>query len=262
MLWSSTFYQRAIPAGSTNPVVIYQQNRPPTAYTGGPTYQRQWNRAVFGPSLANPAAAANWVTRTGDVITAGVPMYADGNGIAGVSTLATAHLALYRDGTLIGEVNTPTGQFTVPADEATYRLAATVTRAAPHTLSTGVTESWTFRSRHVTGETPRRLPLSTVQLSPQLDDLNAAPAGRAFDIPLDVQRQPGAPAGRTRSVTLEVSYDDGTTWHPALVRGSGDHRIATVRHPSAAGYASLRVRAVDTTGNTVTQTVIRAYALA
>src|SRR5258705_6310631 len=81
LLWSSIFDQRAIPAGSTNPVVIYQQNRPPAGYTGGLTYQRQWNRAVFGPSLANPAAAANWVTPTGDVITAGVPMYADGNGL-------------------------------------------------------------------------------------------------------------------------------------------------------------------------------------
>jgi hypothetical protein len=104
--------------------------------------------------------------------------------------------------------------------------------------------------------------LSTVRLSPHLDDVNAAPAGRAFDIPLDVQRQPDAPAGRTRWVTLEVSYDDGTTWHPALVRGSGNHRVATVRQPSATGYASLRVRAGDTAGDTVTQTVIRAYALA
>jgi hypothetical protein len=260
--WSSTFAQRAIPAGSTNPVVIYQQNRPLAAFTSGLTYQRQWNRAVFGPSLANPATAANWVTRTGDVITAGVPMYADGNGVAGVSTLATAHLALYRDGVLLGEVSAATGQFTVPADQSTYRLEATVTRAAPHTLSTSVTESWTFRSRHVAGTTPQRLPLSTVQLSPKLDDLNAAPAGRLLDIPLDVQRQPGASAGRTLWATLEVSYDDGKTWHPALVRGSGDHRTATVRNPSATGYASLRVRAGDTTGETVTQTVIRAYAIA
>jgi len=201
------------------------------------------------------------VTRSADVITAGVPMYADGNGVAGVSTLATARLALYRNGALLGEVNTPTGQFTVPAGKATYRLEATVTRAAPHTLSTSVTESWTFRSQHVTGSTPRRLPLSVVRFSPNLDELNSAPAGRFFDIPLDVQPQPGAPAGRPWWVTVQVSYDDGATWHPAFVRGTGSHRVATVRHPSGAGYASLRVSAADTTGETVTQTVIRAYAV-
>ena len=261
MQWSSTFAQRAVPAGGTYPVVIYQQDRPAAGYAGGRTYQRQWNRAVFGPSLANPATAANWVTRSGDVITAGVPMYADGNGVAGVSALAGAHLALYRGTALVGEVDAPTGQFTVPAGPATYRLTATVSRGAGHTLSTSVTDSWTFRSQHVTGDTPRRLPLSVVRFSPRLDDLNAAPAGRLFDIPLDVQAQPNAPAGRPLWVTVQVSYDDGTTWHPALVRGSGSHRVATVRHPAGAGYASLRVSATDTTGETVTQTVIRAYAI-
>ena len=259
--WGSSFAQRAIPAGSTYPVTIYQQDRPMARYAGGRTYPRQWNRAVFGPSLASPATAANWVTRGGDVLTAGVPMYADGNGVAGVSTLATAHLALYRDGKLLGEANAPTGQFTVPAGRATYRLVATVTRAAPHTLSTSVTESWTFRSQHVRGDTPRRLPLSVVRFSPKLDELNSAPAGRFFDLPLDVQRQPNAPGGHPRRVTVQVSYDDGKTWRPALVLGSGSHRVATVRHPSTAGYVSLRVSAADSTGETVTQTVIRAYAI-
>jgi hypothetical protein len=261
MQWGTAFAQRAIPVGSTYPVAIYQQDRPAARYAGGRTYQRPWNRAVFGPSLANPPAAANWVTRSGDVITAGIPMYADGNGVAGVSALGTAHLALYRNNKLLGEVSGPTGQFTVPAGQATYRLAATVTRAAPHTLSTSVTESWTFRSRHVTGSIPRRLPVSVVRFSPKLDDLNSAPAGRLFDIPLEVQRQPDAPAGRPRRVTVQVSYDDGATWHPAIVRGSGGHRVATVRHPSTAGYASLRVSVADATGGTVTQTVIRAYAI-
>jgi hypothetical protein len=40
-----------------------------------------------------------------------------------------------------------------------------------------------------------------------------------------------------------------------------DHRIARVTHPAGAGFVSLRVNATDTTGHTVTQTVIRAYAI-
>jgi hypothetical protein len=168
MQWGSTFAQRAIAPGSRYPVTIYQQDRPAAGYTGGLTYQRQWNRARVRALPGQPGHGRQ--------------------------------------------------------------------RGDP-------------------------LPLSSVRFSPKLDDVHSAPAGRLFDIPLEVRRQPNAPAGGLRRVTVQVSYDDGTTWRPAFVRGSGSHRIATVRHPSTAGFASLKVSAADTTGETVTQTVIRAYAI-
>jgi hypothetical protein len=126
-------------------------------------------------------------------------------------------------------------------------------------LGTAVSGVWTFGSAHTAGV--ERLPLSTVQFSPRLDAANSAPGGRLFDIPLTVGRQPGSAAGAVRSLRVEVSFDDGHTWRPARVRGSGDHRIATVLNPRGAGFASLRATAADTKGNTVTQTVIRAYAV-
>ncbi|MFD0784733.1 peptidase S8, partial [Micromonospora azadirachtae] len=170
-------------------------------------------------------------------------------------------VALYRGDTLLGSVDKPVGQFTVPAGPAAYRLEASATRAQPSTLSTSVSSVWTFRSGHVPAEKSQRLPLSTVRLSPPLDELNAARAGRHFDIPLTVQWQPGSSAGRTKRVSVEVSYDDGQTWQRAVVTGSGEHRVVKVKHPKAAGFASLRVQAGDDAGNTVTQTVIRAYAI-
>ncbi|MET7750141.1 S8 family serine peptidase [Micromonospora sp. NPDC005367] len=259
--WSSTFMHRAMPAGSTYPATMYQSNQPWQAYLGGRTYRQSWNQAVFGPSSTSPTGPADWVTRTGDVIQAAVPMFADGTGRPGNSMVAATRVALYRGDTLLGSVDKPVGQFTVPAGPATYRLEASATRAEPSTLSTNVSGVWTFRSGHVNGETPQRLPLSTVRLSPPLDELNAAPAGRRFDIPLTVERQPGASIGRTKRMSVEVSYDDGQTWRRAVVTGSGDHRVVKVSHPKAAGFVSLRVQADDVAGNTVTQTVIRAYAI-
>jgi hypothetical protein len=81
-------------------------------------------------------------------------------------------------------------------------------------------------------------------------------------VPLTVEHQTGSAAGRATAVTAEVSYDDGHTWRPARVRGAGDHRVATLRHPAGPGFVSLRVHASDAGGNAVTTTVVRAYAIA
>ena len=59
---------------------------------------------------------------------------------------------------------------------------------------------------------------------------------------------------------MDVSYDDGRTWTAAPVTAQGQSWSAAVRHP-ARGFVSLRARASDAAGNTVEQTVIRAYQL-
>jgi len=38
-----------------------------------------------------------------------------------------------------------------------------------------------------------------VRFNPALDELNTAPAGKEFDLPVAVQRQPGSTAAATRS---------------------------------------------------------------
>jgi hypothetical protein len=125
-----------------------------------------------------------------------------------------------------------------------------------------VNVAWTFRSRHVPGNTPQALPLSAVRFAPPVNRDNTAPAGTVLAIPLTVQRQPGSLAGRARTLTVEVSYDDGATWSDADVRRHGQHGVASLRHPAGAGFVSLRASSTDETGNTVSQTVIRAYRIA
>ncbi|MEE6260204.1 molybdopterin-binding protein [Plantactinospora sonchi] len=151
--------------------------------------------------------------------------------------------------------------YDVPAEAANYRFTVEVERPAAAQLSTRVSASWTFRSgRPANGQT-RHLPVQAVRFAPELDGRNAAPAGREFRVPVRVQRQAGAEPAGCASLTVDVSYDDGRTWRPARVTGTGPNRIAVLTHPTGAGFVSLRASATDTAGNTVRQTTIRAYRL-
>jgi hypothetical protein len=77
-----------------------------------------------------------------------------------------------------------------------------------------------------------------------------------------IDRQPGSAARPVRTVVVEVSHDDGATWRRVPFTGHGQEGQATVRHPAGPGFVSLRGRATDAAGNTVTVTVIRAYWIA
>ena len=97
-----------------------------------------------------------------------------------------------------------------------------------------------------------------VRFTPALDGNNSAPAGRTFTIPVTIQTQNGTQPHR---LTVEASYDDGTTWKPATLRKTGDGWNAEVRHPRGTGFVSLRATATDQKANSITQTLIRAYRL-
>jgi hypothetical protein len=65
-----------------------------------------------------------------------------------------------------------------------------------------------------------------------------------------------------KTLSVEVSFDDGVTWRGVPVVRFGQHAFAAVTHPAQAGFVSLRARSADTDGNSVEQTVIRAYRIA
>ncbi|MEE6261081.1 S8 family serine peptidase [Plantactinospora sonchi] len=228
---------------------------PPLAYRAGQSYQEQWSRGVFGPTVAAPPYEYQWVTRAGDTLQIQTPLYGDGFGRAGFSSIATGRITLESDGRPLTEIDGLNATVDVPPEESDYRLTMSAERGGPATLSTRVEVTWTFRSGHVAGETPVRLPVSTVRFAPRVDNDNTAPAGQTGTVPVTVTAQPDSPAGANQSLTVEVSYDDGKTWAPVEVTAGQ----AVLRHPENAGYVSLRANATDTAGNTVSQTVIRAY---
>ena len=255
--WSQDFYQELPPASEDEwPETISGAFSAPARFDGGAVYRGEWNRAVFAPSVAGDINAA---LRLEDLIVVGLPTFSEGSGHWGYSAVDSSRLALHSGDELIGESGEGYGEFEVPAGDAAYRLETTETRGAPHRFSTSVSGTWTFRSG--TTEDLQRLPLSTVRISPKLDDHNTAPAGRAYDVPLTVERATKSGAKANRELTAEVSYDDGATWLPATVTGTGDHRVAKVTHPAGPGFVSLRVNAKDAAGNTAAITVLRAYAI-
>ncbi|WP_214408808.1 S8 family serine peptidase [Sphaerisporangium fuscum] len=232
-----------------------------TRYDAGRTYTEKWNRGVFGPSLV-VGLDAPAVTRTGNVITAQPALYGDRAGHTGISTTTKEHVALYRDGKLVTDQPFSFVLTEVPPEDAAYRLVAEAERGAGFPLSTRTSVAWTFRSAAGRDGTRTALPLSVVRFTPDLDRNNTAPAGRTFAVPLTVDVQPGSAAGPVRDLSVEVSYDDGATWQPANLVRAGGKGTLLLRHPSSDGFVSLRARSTDTSGNTVDQTIIRAYRIA
>ncbi|HYQ68888.1 S8 family serine peptidase [Actinophytocola sp.] len=231
---------------------------PPRTYRAGGSYDEPMNHAVFGPAL--PRSENPWVSRYhpsagGDLIIVSVPLFGDSAGNAGLSTTDTASTRLYRGDELVGEAEYIGGAYPVPAEEDGYRLAVSATRSTAD-VSTEVSAEWTFRSAG-TGDRVTPVGISAVRFTPRLDEKNTAPAGRAFTIPVSLQRADGT-TERPCDLSVAVSYDEGRTWQPAEVANG----TVRVRHPAHATSVSLRAFARDQDGNTVRQTIIRAYKLA
>ncbi|MFB9600869.1 S8 family serine peptidase [Saccharothrix longispora] len=223
-------------------------------YRAGRTYRERFLSPVFGPGL--PGERYTYAGRLGDEVQVGVPLLNDSANHLGGSAYATARTALYRDGVEVGSTARPNGVFTVPAGPAGYRIEADLTRApGVSEFGTRVSGRWTFRSDTVTGERAKPLPLSVVRFTPELDATGGTPAGRVLRVPLTVEQQHGADAGRVRGVRVEVSFDDGESWSAVPVVGNS----ALVRNPAGAGFAALRARGSDSRGNTFEHSVLRAY---
>jgi hypothetical protein len=233
------------------------------AYQPGRVYREDWNKAVLAPAFPPTQVPGLWVTRTGDEMVIFPSWFSDAAGHEGSGEAEHAGytIAVYRNGELIAEEDNDVGFPTVPADSGRYEVKIRAKRDKPYELSTRIEAAWTFDSGHVDGDTPVALPLSAVRFMPALDDRNAAPGGRVYPVPVVVSPQQGSAAGTLAELSVEASYDDGATWQPVELRRTADGGTALLRHPGGPGYVSLRASATDSAGNTVTQTVVRAYRL-
>ncbi|HYQ66921.1 S8 family serine peptidase [Actinophytocola sp.] len=255
--WTADLYEMADPQ-AWPPVSALSQMAPRTYRLGHPTTVR-WNAGVFGPAFPD---TDNWYSaaRLGDEVNFDLPLTTDQGPGRGGLPIGDGATTLSRDGQVVGE--TPyagSGLFTVAPEQARYTVRSSVTRPAAR-LSTSVSGEWTFSSGHVDGEEPAHLPLLAVRFSPDVDDHNAAPAGRRFTIPVSVERNHAA-LGNVHTPAVEVSYDDGATWQRAAVGRHHGEWQATVNHPRGANFVSLRASVSDRDGNSEKVTIIRAYAL-
>jgi len=58
-----------------------------------------------------------------------------------------------------------------------------------------------------------------------------------------------------------ASFDGGLDWHRVRLVRIGGHWLAAIHNPAKPGYVSLWATAADSAQDTVTQTIIRAYAV-
>ncbi|MEV6879649.1 S8 family serine peptidase [Amycolatopsis sp. NPDC051128] len=229
-------------------------------YRPGPQHSG-WNRAPVGPAFGAPQDG--WgVLRAGNQLTYAIPLVSGSDpeqytsppgGLTGTMTLS-------RDGVALGTTGNPVfGAFTIPDGAGAYTLRAVATRSVPWSVvGTEVDVAWTF---HEPGPAAPAvpLPLMVVRAEGAVDDQSRAPAGRPFVLTLSAQRQPGAGDFRLAELKVETSSDDGTTWTSVPAARIGNGGLAVVHNPPGEGFVSLRITARDTGGNSVTQTVIRAY---
>jgi hypothetical protein len=165
---------------------------------------------------------------------------------------------LYRNGALLTELPDAWRNVPVDGDDAAYRLELNTKRENDDWLwGTRTSTAWEFRSKHATEATP--LSLLQIDYSVPADLTNRVSGQAPHTVGLTVRNQPGLPAPQGVKVRVDVSFDDGATWRQVPVLGDGPKVQARV--PSGKGSVTMRVRAQDLAGNSVDQTVIRAYGL-
>lgn len=229
---------------------------PPTTLYAGRTTKETRNQAVFGPGFTDPAPSdVLWVTRRGDTMVLDPTVSNDQLNWHNRPVDATYHLTLDRDGVRLLDSQDPGVTLDVPSGPGSYRLEAQVSRGRA-ALSTKVSCVWTFVSATTDPRGWTKLPLSAIRFLPKLDEHNV---GRSAVLPVEVQRQPGSAAGSVRTLSVEVSYDDGLTWRRVPVIRFGQRGFAVLNHPIGPEFVSLRADSTDANGNTVSQTIIRAY---
>ncbi|WP_329156886.1 S8 family serine peptidase [Streptomyces sp. NBC_01717] len=140
-----------------------------------------------------------------------------------------------------------------------YRLVVDNDRAAwtnpysKHTLT-----EWNFTSAATGADAVEALPL--IQLDYGVDTDKAGRADRHAKLTVTASHLPGTTAAIGKP-SLEVSYDDGKTWQRADLSRSGTGWRTGLHAPKSVGFATLRVTARDRAGNTVSQTITRAFGL-
>ncbi|MEV1117735.1 S8 family serine peptidase [Actinosynnema sp. NPDC049800] len=261
--WELEFVE--VPEGQPDFAATSNRQVAPLTFQRGRTTTMRWGVGVFGPGFASSEywSPINNAVRDSDgdgtnILRLSLPLGSDQDG-GRIGYTGSGTLTLLRNGEVIGENPEPGNLFfVVEPERAEYTVRSKSDR--PHSrLSTRISAEWTFTSEYSAEPVP--LPLLAVRYAPNLDNHNAASAGRPFTFPVYVQRNGSADLVGVSPPAIEVSYDDGTTWRPATVKRDRDQWQATVHHPAGADFVSLRSSVSDSAGSSQRQTIIRAYAL-
>jgi subtilisin family serine protease len=227
----------------------------------------------FAPVASQHTGPGYWgPTNQGTWFTLNVPSFGGAGDVTGTRDAATVRSTLSEGGTVLDAEDSQALYVDVPPKDGTLRTftfeqTATSDRAQ-FAYSTRQSTAWTFVADTAAptdgglGDTTT-LPFLQLGYDIATDLHGTVRAGSLVPFRVTPSFDDGAAhAGKVRKVTVKVSYDDGATWHtaPALRLGSSWTTVlATPRHGASA--VSLQVTASDDAGNSVKQTVVRAFGI-
>lgn len=259
----------------------------------------EWQNMAPRPGSApqNGVGRITWayvcpVCRQGDVLAFNVPVSGDNDPAhsedwfgLGSGTVASAAghpsdaVRFYRNGVLT-QLGGVSGQmFPMLPGKASYTIdwASTIPTAWTQ-LATSVHSVWTFTSsRPARADRLPSYELCAPDVNQACSFVPLVFAGYDFGADLSGQvlggttgtftltgyHEAGASAPPVNHAFVQVSLDDGATWAPAArvtALGGGRFRVS-VDQPATTGYVSIKVALSDGAGNSLQQTIIRAYAL-
>ncbi|WP_344156712.1 S8 family serine peptidase [Kribbella yunnanensis] len=215
-------------------------------YQAGRTYHEQLNVAAFGP--------AGGTSRIGNNLGVYVGNYGDASGARGSVQIDSGSSILTRNGEQVATSNRfgSVEASDQPAEKTTYKLVTTGTQSVSP-FATRVDLDATFTSAATTTWT--QLPIMTARFQPPVDAHNRAVRTKVTTLPLVIDG-----AKHLKSVKVEVSGDNGTTWTTAKVTRTAKGYKATFTTP-AGTTISLRAHLIDQAGNTTNQSTTSAYHL-
>ncbi|MER7517712.1 S8 family serine peptidase [Streptomyces sp. NPDC126499] len=237
----------------------------PHVYRAGERRSESWYDGVVTPTAPRDRAGKPVLVaeRQGNLIGFAAALWGDSAHHAESGSFGDiGSLRLSRDGEVLGRTAWPFGVFEVPAEPGRYTLEQRTMKMGSKVWarSMAVTSVWEFTSRLDESVYSQGIPILFPRYDLPEDGLKTLAATDGQRIGLFVTGHAGYTPAPLTSARLSYSYDGGETWTEAPVSRQGDAWSATVDHAGATGrQVTLRTELTDARGNSVTQTVVRAY---
>lgn len=207
------------------------------------------------------------VERSGDSLRIAINGFTDADGNSGRahtddSGMAT-QLRVTADGDVVAETNAlPHGVATLPAGSSRVEIAFTADNPQPWaSLSTHTETRWSFDSTTTADGAVVTEPLIMADYDLPVDLHNRVRTSGSLPaaFTLGLGHQDGADGAGITDARMAASFDDGQTWQQAALTRRGDRYRVVL--PPGKGHVSLRLRATDTAGSELEQTIIRAFVI-
>ena len=234
-------------------------------FTPGEESTEQWFSPVIHPRLGQ----GFWKPlRQNNFLQINLPSFGDsGRGHTGGMDPSDQTIRLYHGSKLIKRSEgwqAITAE--VPARLMKLRVTSDARRPAGWKTSTSSHSEYEFWTKYISRPGMLHdpiLPMVQVNFHVDTDLAGDTRAGRRDTIGFDAWTMPEAALeGTVTGGRLQVSYDDGKSWQAVALTGKTGHWTGHLSYPdNASRFVSLRARAWDSKGNTVTQEITRAYGL-